>query len=212
MNYPYAKYTMTYQQACDLDVTLPEVLSFGDETKDKLIRDMVMDMYWNWEIAGETIGEFRHMLEHTFGSFKDYYSELIDAYQTKINMLDGRKTVTEVTSKGTNASTIHNEFENKTVNDGGSNSTSNMYDLPRSASSENRPSGKTVNDSTNNNTNTGSGNSDTSDTKTTTKDDTVTVTGGENVIHLKKEYMKIIRNIYKECASNLQKCFLDIFW
>lgn len=203
---------MTYQEVVALDATIPEVLDFGDDTKNKAIRDMVMDMYWNWEIAGETIGEFRGMLAHSFGVIKDYYNEIIDAYQTKINMLDGRKTVTKIDSTNKNEENYTNKFENtsKTTGDGGS--TDKIYDLPRSTTSENRPSGLTENRHDSASDNTASGTTTSNGGKTSTKDDTITITGGENVIQLKKEYLKLIKNIYKECANNLQKCFLDIFW
>lgn len=204
MNYPYSRFTMTYQEVVDLDTTIPELMSFGDDTKDKAIRDMVMDMYWNWEIAGETIGEFKNMLQHSFNTVKDYYNELIDAYQTKIDMLDGRKTVitrdTTNTDKKTEttASTTHGSNTNDAL----------FYDLPRSTTSENRPSTKTDKASSTDNSGTATFTAD----NVKNIDATITTIGGENVIKLKKDYMKLIRNVYYDCAMELRKCFLDLFY
>ena len=203
MNYPYAKYTMSYQQVVDLDNTIPSLLDFGDETKNANIQKMVMDMYWNWEIAGETIGEFKNMLSHSFGAIKDYYSELIDAYNTKINMLDGIKTTRKTVRDGQNTDTT--TLDTTTTNSGGT--TNEGYDLPRSNSAENRPSSKTVLNDTRSNKTDG--------TNTLIKEfgesKTTTMEGGVNVIRLKDQYMKLIRNVYHECALKLQKCFLDIW-
>ncbi len=212
MNAPYAKYTMTYQEVVSLDATIPEVLSFGDDTKDKAIRDMVMDVFWNWEIAGETIGEFRNMLMHTFNSYRDYYNELIDAYQTKIDMLDGRKTSTTIQGNDTTVDKGSSTYDTAMENNRKGSNTDTNYDLPRSNVSENRPSSKSTRDIDDANTSQGSGGSEYSKNKDFTRNRTVTVTGGENVIQLKKQYLTIIRNIYRECALNLQKCFLEIFW
>ena len=212
MSYPYAKYTMTYQEVVALDATIPEVLSFGDDIKDKSIRDMVMDMYWNYEIAGETIGEFRNMLAHRFGTIRDYYNELIDAYQTKIDMLDGRKTVTTVDGTDKTTESGKNDYSNNGTTGSDSSGETLRYDLPRSSSTENRPSGKTSDTSNVDSSSSSSGNANFSSDKRVDRDKTITIKGGESVIKLKKEYMAIIKNVYKECASNLQKCFLDIFW
>jgi hypothetical protein len=212
MSYPYAKYTMTYQEVVALDATIPEVLSFGDDTKDKTIRDMVMDMYWNYEIAGETIGEFRAMLTHSFGAIRDYYNELIDAYQTKIDMLEGRKTTTVIDGTDKTTESGKNDYSSNGTTDRDSNNTSNRYDLPRSTATENRPSGKIESNSSDDTSSSTSGNANYESSKTLDRDKKITITGGESVIKLKKEYMGIIKNIYRECANNLQKCFLDIFW
>ena len=212
MSYPFAKYTMSYQEVVALDATIPEVLTFGDDTKDKAIRDMVMDMYWNREIAGETVGEFRGMLSHAFGTIRDYYNELIDAYQTKIDMLDGRKTTTVIDGTDKTTEEGKNDYSSQGTIDRDSTNTTNRYDLPRSTASENRPSGKTEDTSTDDRSSSSSGNAKYENSKTLDRDKTITITGGESVIKLKKEYMGIIKNIYRECANNLQKCFLDIFW
>lgn len=212
MNVPYSKFTMTYQEVVDIDATVPELMSFGDDTKDKSIRDMVMDMYWNREIAGETIGEFKNMLKHAFGSIRDYYSELIDAYQTKIDMLDGRKTTTVIDGTDKTTESGKNDYSSNGTVDRDSKSTTNRYDLPRSSASESRPSSKSEDTSTDDRSSSSSGNANYESSKQLDRDKKITITGGESVIKLKKEYMGIIKNIYKECASNLEKCFLDIFW
>lgn len=212
MNAPYAKYTMTYQEVVSIDDTIPELLTFGDDIKDKAIREMVMDMYWNWEIAGETIGEFKGMLKHSFNSVRDYYNEMIDAYQTKINMLDGKKTTITVKVNDTTTESGHNEGSSSGTNDRDTSSSTSKYDLPRSSTTENRPSGKTEDTAKDERSSSSSASNDYNSSKAATKDKNIEKLGSESVIKLKQEYMSIIRNIYKECANSLGKCFLDLFW
>lgn len=72
-----------------------ENLELDTEEQTKTFLDMFVGMYRFHEIAGETIPQFKLYIEDTFTVKKTYYQELINAYETKVNMLDGVVTTTE---------------------------------------------------------------------------------------------------------------------
>ena len=71
MGNPFAKYTMTYQEAVGVDPSIPRALSLDNEAHTAKLREMLMNRYWCWEIGGETIGEFKQMLVRKFYSMRD---------------------------------------------------------------------------------------------------------------------------------------------
>lgn len=204
MGSPYAKFTMTYQEALSIDPSVTNGITLDTEAHTEKLRAMIIDRYWNWEIGGETLGEFKSMLLHRFRTIRDYYIELLTAYETKINMLDGKKTAIiideDTTSKDTSSGTLSH--------DGTNSSDGKNYDLPRSNVTENRPSSRNESSLTTNTTDTSSGTMD----KKGTRDKTVTTTGGESVIELKREYLKLLRNVWLELVNELSPCFLDLFF
>ena len=204
MGSPYAKFTMTYQEAIEIDPTIAYNLTLDTQEHSEKLQNMIKDRYWNWEIGGETLGEFKAMLSHRFRTIRDYYIELIQAYETKINMLDGKKTSVIV-----DENTISKDTSSGTLSHTGTNSGDGKnYDLPRSNATENRPSSRNESSLTTNTTDTSSGTTD----KQGTRDKTVTTTGGENVIELKNQYLKLLRNVWLELVNELSPCFLDLFF
>ena len=204
MGSPYAKFTMTYQEAISIDPTITDGLTLDTEAHTTKLKEMITDRYWNWEIGGETLGEFKAMLLHRFRTIRDYYIELIQAYETKINMLDGKKTSVIIDENTTNKDTSSGTLSHTGTNTGDGKN----YDLPRSNATENRPSSRNESSLTTNTTDTSSGTTD----KQGTRDKTVTTTGGENVIELKREYLKLLRNVWLELVNELSPCFLDLFF
>ena len=204
MGSPYAKFTMTYQEAIGIDPTIADGLTLDTEAHTDKLKSMITDRYWNWEIGGETLGEFKSMLLHRFHTIRDYYIELISAYETKINMLDGKKTSIiideDTTDKDTSSGTLSHTGTNS--------SDGKNYDLPRSNATENRPSSRNESLLTITTKDTSSGTMD----KKGTRDKTVTTTGGESVIELKREYLKLLRNVWLELVNELSPCFLDLFF
>lgn len=204
MGSPYAKFTMTYQEAIEIDPTIAYNLTLDTQEHSEKLQNMIKDRYWNWEIGGETLGEFKAMLSHRFHTIRDYYIELIQAYETKINMLDGRKTSVIIDENTTNKDTSSGTLSHTGTNSGDGKN----YDLPRSNATENRPSSRNESSLTTNTMDTSSGTMD----KQGTRDKTVTTTGGENVIELKREYLKLLRNVWLELVNELSPCFLDLFF
>lgn len=204
MGNPFAKYTMTYQEAVGVDPSIPLALSLDTEVHTAKFREMLMNHYWCWEIGGETIGEFKQMLTKKFYSLKDYYVELINAYETKIDMLDGKKSITTI-----NEGTSGTEESSSTSHSSGSNeSEGKNFDLPRTSATESKPSSKSEGTASS----LSDGNSTYKSGKTGTRDSNVVFKGGESVITLKKEYMNLLRNVYMELIEDLKPCFLDLFW
>lgn len=163
-NYLYTKYSITLH---DLLLQEPDLLNFMILDTSAHTQEFIQMFiaYWDiYEICAETVESFKIILANTFAVHKNKYIELINAYETKINMLDG---------------VVITEIDNDTrVN----------YELPRSATNKiDVPNSKNTNDKTR-----------------TTK--------GGNVIELKKEYLKQIRNIYAEFANEFSDCFLHIFY
>lgn len=204
MGSPYAKFTMTYQEAIGIDPTITDGLTLDTEAHTTKLKEMITDRYWNWEIGGETLGEFKSMLLHRFRTIRDYYIELIQAYETKINMLDGKLTSVIIDENTTSKDTSSGNLSHTGTNSGDGKN----YDLPRSNATENRPSSRNESSLTTNTTDTSSGTTD----KQATRDKTVTTTGGENVIELKREYLKLLRNVWLELVNELSPCFLDLFF
>lgn len=204
MGSPYAKFTMTYQEAIGIDPTITDGLTLDTEAHTAKLKEMITDRYWNWEIGGETLGEFKAILSHRFRTIRDYYIELIQAYETKINMLDGKITSVIVDENTTSKDTSSGTLSHTGTNSGDGKN----YDLPRSNATENRPSSRNESSLTTNTTDTSSGTID----KTGTRDKTVTTKGGENVIELKREYLKLLRNVWLELVNELSPCFLDLFF
>ena len=163
-----AVYTMSYR---DVLIEQPHLLDniVWDtiEHTDKL-KEMLYAKYAIYEISGETIQEQQLFMETKFNQYKDYYAEMLAAYETEINWLDGEITTASnseeysesgtetsggtetlthgkaITEGGTDTRDLTREIsETTTVNRTESVTTEN-YDLPRSQPSENRPSSKSI--------------------------------------------------------------------
>lgn len=181
----YAKYTMQFN---DLLLEDPDLLlDLVEELPNDIIRSSFINMFkarWGiYEIGGETITEFKEYLQAYYDMYKDYYLEMINAYNVDIDMLDGiKETITE-----------ENNDEEKTT----SNGTSKYIDLPNKVTSEDYATNKTI------------GNSTTSTSNDRSK--TITRTGGVNVLELKKQYMLLIKDLYKEWIDKFSPCFIQLY-
>ena len=189
----YARYTMQLCDALREDPTLLDGFTFNDSTLDDPFKAVFTAYFYSYEIAGETIDEFKDFITNKFKVNKGYYEELMEAYKTKINMLDGR------------LEEISREFEQTQTNSGSdSNTQSDMhYDLPRTAQAGDKPSTK---DAVNQSTTYGK------KVNINTNVDKVTTKGGINVIELKKGYMDMLRDIQQEfCRKEFMVCFITMF-
>lgn len=200
----YAKYTIVFADVLKLRPTILENIVMDTSEHTASIQAMLKSRYYNYEIAGETMGEFQEMLEMRFNQVKDYYIELLEGYETKINMLDGRKTTREYTE----TRDINGSSNNSNVQKSSSTSNNVYTDLPRSSSTEERPTNKTaITNSDDNSIN--------NDNQYSTKDTTsrtATITGVDSQVELKEKYLKIIRNIWLEFADELKPCFLQLYY
>lgn len=154
----------------------------GEDRSKKLI-DMIKVKFAMWQVWTMHDALFLDSMGRIFDSYKDYYKEKITAYEVQINFLDGYKVTT--TTDMTHTETPRVEVQVDT------------YDLPRSDSSVNRPSARSISKPI-------------SGTNVLADDGDVTRKGGD-VIELKKRYLDIIRNLYDEFAEKFRVNFLEMF-
>lgn len=165
----------------------------GSDVASKLV-SMLRAQYDYWEICDNDNLIFFNLLVNKIISYKDYYLELLTAYATQINFLDGRKTI--ISREGTGDGTNHGESTGS--------STNQDYLLPN----------KNINEGLGNlsqqNVNNNSGESD--GTSHSEYEDTETRTGDVDVVDAKKRYLDLIRNIYYEWAKKCEDCFIGLFY
>ncbi len=150
----YAKYTQTLHDCLIDNPNLLDNLVMPSEGFTERFIETFKSMYFNYEINGETVNDFKLLLENTFTQWKYYYNEMLMAYETKINMLDG--------------TVIDEETRN--------------VDLPNRVTANEYDSDKQYR---------------------TTK--------GGDVIDLKRRYMNLIRDVYKEFCNKFDTCFIQIY-
>ena len=115
-NYLYTKFSITLHDLLIEEPTLLDFMVLDTEEHTNKFKEMFI-AYWNiYEICAETTESFKIILANTFVVHRDKYIELINAYETRINMLDG-VVITEINNE--------NRIDN-------SNDLKTNYDLPRS--------------------------------------------------------------------------------
>lgn len=206
-----ANYTMCYADVLTLCPDLLDNIVWDTTEHTTKLKEMLYAKYFNWEIAGETIQEFRLFMETKFQQYADYYAELLNAYEEEFDWKDGDvETDAYGISKGNTREFTPRTKYRETVTPGVVSTTDN-YDLPRSASSENRPSSRSVS--------TPSGNSVT-ETEGLEGKDTTTDAGNEshtgtrkhaNLVKQRQWYLDSIRNVYAEFAEKFAVCFCNLF-
>ena len=188
----YTRFTITLHDTLLKEPTLLDNLTLSTTERTDKFKNFFISKWFNYEISGETIPMFKALIENRFNTLKDYYEELITAYEIKIDMLDGKMvTITRDDTK--------NDTFNRNVNLNGENK---IYDLPRTSVAENKPTQKS--DIVNSNV-------EDSTTNKTLKQ-TISKKGGVNVIDLKRDYMKLIRNVYIDFVTNFDTCFIDLYY
>lgn len=82
-------YTMTFKDALDFDPTLLDGITWDTQEHTNKLKEMIRAKYYNYEISGETFQEQRLFLTNKFIQYRDYYAEMLMAYETSIAWLDG---------------------------------------------------------------------------------------------------------------------------
>lgn len=156
-----AIYTMCYKDVLEVCPTLLDQIVWDTPEHTEKLKEMLYSKYFNYEISGETIGEEKLFLTEKFNEYKDYYAEMLGAYETSIEWLDGEITSyseessfsedgSETTSddsslthghtetdSGTDTNKVEREITETTTIQRTEEVTTTRYDLPRSSSSEN---------------------------------------------------------------------------
>lgn len=126
-------YTKFYETFCD------DNSNFRDDFKSAMVdsggvwdadhRDMLDSVIYNkfymYEVFVDNYTVFLNAMVSIFKIHAQYYSDLLEAYEAQINVMDGKKVTTTYTPRS--------KYESRT------------YDLPRSESSIDRPSSKATN-------------------------------------------------------------------
>lgn len=206
-----ANYTICYKDVLEIAPDILDNIVWDTTEHTTKLKDMIYSKFFNYEISGETIQEFKLFMEAKFNQYKDYYAELLRTYEVSFDWRDGDVEIEdlETVTDGTKDFTPRTKYRETTTP--GVVVTNEDYDLPRSSSSENHPSGKTVSTPTGTNIVETEG----LDGKDTTKDD-ITVTGDNtrkrvNLVKQRKWYMESIRNVYEEFADKFEPCFCQLF-
>lgn len=181
------RYTETFLDFIEKNPTwLKENLALSTSERTSSLTNMLRYVYGLYEIAGETEGEEKEFLLEDFNEFKDYYEELLDNYTKKFNFETGisnSSTSNYNHESNDNASNtnMHVELPNKKISN-------NIFDYPDNADKE------------------------TNDKKITSEDNKVTTSvSNDKYITLKNEYIKQIRNVYKEMCDRFKDCFIMIY-
>lgn len=206
-----AVYTMCYKDVLEIAPSLLDDIVWDTTEHTDKLKEMIYAKFFNYEISGETIPEQKLFMKAKFDEYKDYYSELLSAYEHEIEWLDGIITSEEYSGSNENTKTFTPRSKYQTTDTPAVVNTTEEYDLPRSASSENRPSSKRVTTPSGTATSVSEG----VDGNDQTKDDgsashSITRKMG-NPIEQKKEYLKLIRSVYSEFADKFKPCFLTLF-
>ena len=189
--YHYAKYTIQFRDVLELYPTLLDELQFTNEDDTIKFIKMLKNKWFIYEIGGETIEEFKTYLTTTFNEYIEYYEEMLNAYKTEINMLDGIKTSIAYDETKQQDTSLDNSGTSEDKTFGLPNKTTST-DYLTERGTINNTARETFSD-------------------TTTKNHSIQRTGGVNVIELKREYMNLIRNLYSEFADKFQKCFITLY-
>lgn len=150
-------YSITLHDVLEVEpALLTNIFTFdGNNTRATKFIKVFLGMYDIYEIGAETIELFKNWLQDTYDEYIDYYIEMLDAYEIKINMLDG---------------VVSDDLET-------------YIDLPNKSTDKEYATNKTKRHST----------------------------GNVNVIDLKREYLNLIKNLYRDFAKDFRACFAIIY-
>ena len=193
----YARFTMVFADVLREYPDILDPLSLDTDAHTAKFKEVLKGKFNLYEIGLETPHLFQEALVNKLAVKKDYYLELIEAYETNIKnlMLDGlvSTTTTEHTGEGTNSNTVTPRTKTESIH----------YDLPRSIAADNYPSSKDTSEVVSGTDSSEGSYSDEFTNESTTK------TG--NAIDQKVKYMKMLRNVWEEFANEFKSCFLDLY-
>ena len=187
--------TMTLHDALIIDNTLLNFISLKTTEQTNKMKEIFLARWDIYEIGGETIPLFKRFLTNNFNKHKDYYQELIDDYENKINYLDGITSTEGVSyTDSSNGSVSKARIGTENID---------VIDLPNKQTTNNYVSQKN--------------NTSESISETNTYDDSkagnkiITRNGDVNILEQKIKYQKYLRNIYLEFAERFKDCFVMIY-
>lgn len=126
-------YTKFYETFCDDNTTFRSVLRSSmngyapiwDTTHVTKLEEEIYSKFYMYEVFVDDVSCMHNAIINIFKSYAQYYNDLLTAYETQIDALEGKKVSITYTPRS--------KYESKT------------YDLPRSESTIDRPSSKATN-------------------------------------------------------------------
>lgn len=211
-----ANFTICFKDAVEIAPDIMNVIVMSTESRTSSLRDMLHAVYDIKEISGETIPEFKVFLQTKFNQYKQYYEELLDVYESQINWQGGEILNIEdnTTNNRSKVYTPRAAYRSEDWAQPGVTTITTNYDLPRSASTENHPTSKTVTNPMGESRSTHY-TQGIEGTDTTADNDSGTLSREStrvNLVEQKKKMMNMLRNIYKEFADKFNACFLDLYF
>lgn len=191
----YSYCTMTLRDALKRDEHFIDFLSLSTETQTTTLRNMFIAVWDIYELGGETMYFTQRMLKNKFDSIKDYYQNLINAYEQQLDYQDGIKSVVQfdTSDRASNQRSGSDSYQNE----------NQKIDLPNRSTTGEYVSNK---DKDNGSTTYGK-----REEFIDVKDHTTTTTGNVNVIEQRTKYLEYLRNIYYEMVNEFKPCFAMIF-
>ena len=88
MSYLNSAYTMTLDDALKIDDTLLSDIQMSTSQRTEKLIEHIMAQWGIYEIAGETLQEFKVFIKYKFLEYKEYYEKLLDVYETELDELN----------------------------------------------------------------------------------------------------------------------------
>lgn len=181
----YTRFTETFK---DFNERNPDYLFtcinalFNDETKTNSLIKSLKSLFNIYEIAGETEDEFKVFFEDCLNLHYPYYSELIKNYELKFDYT----TATTRTFEDSGTQNINVDADN------------DDYDLPNRKVDDINGYKTAHNDNT--------------ETTTSSTNNTRTETYNDMYITMKNQYLRQLRDCYREFAEQFRDCFLHLYF
>lgn len=191
----FAVCTMTLHDALKCDPEMLDFISLRTPEQTTKFTEMFKARWDIYEIGGETIELSKRFFANRFNQYKEYYQELIDDYENRINYLNG-VIVTETHSENYSADgsigKTDSATRNNTYTDLPNRTTVNNYATNKDETSESIVTSQTYEDA---------------------HDKTLTISrnGDVNILDQKIKYQKYLRNVYLEFAERFKDCFALIY-
>lgn len=201
--YDYSVATITLHDLLEMNSNFLSIFNLEKNEQTEKFKNMFMARYDIYEIGGETIPLFKRYLENTFNMKKDYYQELINDYEDKIDYLNGYVSHIE-----TNDNYEHNEnYERNNQVESITGDNTNNIDLPNKQTNAEYITSKIKRDNSQN----ANINETTSNNRTRKNDIIVNKTGGVNILQQKDYYQKYLKNVYLDFVDEFKTCFVLIY-
>lgn len=192
------EYTIEFKDATLSGQALSEVITAMTSPDFTATFGQYFSAKWNiYELYTTDTQEWYDRFRDKYTLLAKKYKEKVSAYQTEIDVLDGKKVTTTYDTQDT--SHAHDVYE------GESTMEDTNYGLPNKSVQSPKGYPTEIADNT-----TGSQSDITTDTNKS-KEGTVTITGRENTADLRENYINKVRDIIAEFVNEFSNLFITIY-